>query len=242
MFTWEGGAHEHRALGRAGTARAGVFRPRLALSVPPGCGRRTDERVVAALVPAVSRRRGSAGGSGTHTSWSDANHAVAGDGRGGRDHDRDRIGNRVSSGAGRDELRGHHAAAVGDGHVRRVHAASGAAHRRPPRGVGTKCGPGAPVAPALHTCGAVVSLPIAMVAPLVDPDSLPSIRPDGVPAIDIESSAFDRPLRIGVLLDGLTVPRWVAKILQDIMAAPFLTLSLVIVDATDPDAPAATWS
>jgi hypothetical protein len=81
-----------------------------------------------------------------------------------------------------------------------------------------------------------------MVAPLVDPDSLPSIRPDGVPAIDIESPAFDRPLRIGVLLDGLAVPRWVAKILQDIMAAPFLTLSLVIVDATDPDPPAATWS
>ena len=138
------------------------------------------------------------------------------DGRGGRDHDRDRVGNRVSSGAGRDELRGHHAAAVGDGHVRRVHAASGAAHRRPPRRVGTKRGPAAPVALALHPCGAVVSLPFAMVAPFVDPDSLPSIRPDGVPAIDIESPAFDRPLRIGVLLDGLTVPRWVAKILQDI--------------------------
>ena len=33
-----------------------------------------------------------------------------------------------------------------------------------------------------------------------------------------------------------------AKILQDITAAPFLTLSLVIVDATDPSPPAVTWS
>ena len=82
-----------------------------------------------------------------------------------------------------------------------------------------------------------MSLPFAMVAPLVDPDALPSIRPDAVPAIEIESPAFDRPLRIGVLLDGLTTTRWVAKILQDIMAAPFLTLSLVIVDATDPAPP-----
>jgi len=48
-----------------------------------------------------------------------------------------------------------------------------------------------------------------------------------------EAPAFDRPLRIGVLLDSLTPPRWVAKILGDIVGAPYLTLSLVVVDASN---------
>jgi hypothetical protein len=61
-----------------------------------------------------------------------------------------------------------------------------------------------------------------------------------VPEIEAGTPAFDRPLRIGVLLDSLTPPRWVAKILQDIMAAPFLTLSVVMVDATE-RRPPATW-
>jgi hypothetical protein len=65
--------------------------------------------------------------------------------------------------------------------------------------------------------------------------------PDLGAALDIESPAFDRPLRVGVLLDSLTAPRWVAKILQDVEAAPFLTLSLVIVDATAKPSPPATW-
>jgi hypothetical protein len=55
-----------------------------------------------------------------------------------------------------------------------------------------------------------------------------------------EPASYDRPLGVGVLLDGLRAPRWVAKILQDINAAPFLSLSLVIVDASDDPAPA-TW-
>ena len=65
--------------------------------------------------------------------------------------------------------------------------------------------------------------------------------PDLGPALDIASPAFDRPLRIGVLLDSLTTPRWVAKVLEDVVAAPFLTLSLVIVDATGKPSPPATW-
>jgi hypothetical protein len=65
--------------------------------------------------------------------------------------------------------------------------------------------------------------------------------PDLGSALDIDSPAFDRPLRIGVLLDSLTAPRWVAEILQDVVAAPFLTLSLVIVDATGKQSPPATW-
>jgi hypothetical protein len=81
-----------------------------------------------------------------------------------------------------------------------------------------------------------------MPSPFVDPHALSPIRPDGVPAIDIESPAFDRPLRVGVLLDALTAPRWVAKILQDIRATQFLTLALVIVDATDHEPAADTWS
>ncbi len=60
------------------------------------------------------------------------------------------------------------------------------------------------------------------------------------PVTESELPVYDRPLRIGVLLDGLTAPRWVAKILQDIDSAPFLALSLVIVDASDAT-PAATW-
>jgi hypothetical protein len=70
-------------------------------------------------------------------------------------------------------------------------------------------------------------------------------RSDGSPelgsALDIESPAFDRPLRIGVLLDSLTAPRWVAKIIQDVLSAPFLTLSLVVVDGTGKPSPPATW-
>ena len=43
------------------------------------------------------------------------------------------------------------------------------------------------------------------------------------------------------MLDSLTAPRWVAKIVQDVAAAPFLTLPLVIVDATGTQSPPATW-
>jgi hypothetical protein len=63
--------------------------------------------------------------------------------------------------------------------------------------------------------------------------------PAAAPVTEPEPAAYDRPLRGGVL-DGLRAPRWVAKILQDINRAPFLTLSLVIVDASD-DPPTATW-
>jgi hypothetical protein len=75
-----------------------------------------------------------------------------------------------------------------------------------------------------------------MVLPASDPQPLFT----GAPEPELESSAFDRPLRIGVLLDGLTTERWVAKILQDITTSPFLTLALVIVDASDEPVPA-TW-
>ena len=80
-----------------------------------------------------------------------------------------------------------------------------------------------------------------MVFPTRDSEPCSAGNPDLGSALDIESPAFDRPLRIGVLLDSLTAPRWVAKILQDVVAAPFLTLSLVIVDATGKQSPPATW-
>jgi hypothetical protein len=83
--------------------------------------------------------------------------------------------------------------------------------------------------------------PLSMVFPTVDPQPLSTVTADVVPATDIESPAFDRPLRVGVLLDSLTVPRWVAKILEDIAGAPFATLSLVVVDATDDPPVPATW-
>jgi hypothetical protein len=69
-----------------------------------------------------------------------------------------------------------------------------------------------------------------------DPEPLSAEAPETERA----SFAFDRPLRIGVLLDGLTTERWVAKILQDIVTSPFLTLALVIVDASD-EPVQATW-
>jgi hypothetical protein len=53
-----------------------------------------------------------------------------------------------------------------------------------------------------------------------------------VPHIAATARAFERPLRIGVMLDSLDAPRWVEKILRDIAAAPFLDLVLVVVDAT----------
>jgi hypothetical protein len=54
------------------------------------------------------------------------------------------------------------------------------------------------------------------------------------PALDaaLERPAFDRPLRIGVMLDSTTVPRWIEKVLRDIATAPHLDLSLVVVDAS----------
>jgi hypothetical protein len=61
-----------------------------------------------------------------------------------------------------------------------------------------------------------------------------------VPATETQRPAFDRPLRIAVLLDGLTAPRWVEKVLQEIDAAPFLELSLVFVDGCD-EQPSSTW-
>ena len=68
-----------------------------------------------------------------------------------------------------------------------------------------------------------------------------SAGPPGVgSAGETERSVYDRPLRVGVLLDALTTPRWIAKILQDAAAAPFVTLSLVIVDAAQQPRPA-TW-
>ena len=80
-----------------------------------------------------------------------------------------------------------------------------------------------------------------MVFPTRDSTSHSADSPDLQSALAIESPAFDRPLRIGVLLDALTAPRWVAKIMQDIAAAPFLTLSLVIVDASAKQSRPATW-
>jgi hypothetical protein len=55
---------------------------------------------------------------------------------------------------------------------------------------------------------------------------------DCVPHIAAERPAFERPLRIGVMLDSFDAPRWVEKILRDIASAPFLDLALVVVDAT----------
>jgi len=80
-----------------------------------------------------------------------------------------------------------------------------------------------------------------MVFPTLHSESSSGGNPHHASTLDIESPAFDRPLRIGVMLDSLTAPLWVAKILQDIAAAPFLTLSLVVVDATEQQSPPATW-
>lgn len=44
--------------------------------------------------------------------------------------------------------------------------------------------------------------------------------------------AFNRPLRIGMMLDGPIVPRWVARVIQAIDRTPFLELALVVFDAT----------
>src|SRR5437773_3217563 len=52
---------------------------------------------------------------------------------------------------------------------------------------------------------------------------------DCVPHIAAERPAFERPLRIGVMLDSFDAPRWVEKILRDIASAPFLDLALVVV-------------
>jgi hypothetical protein len=82
---------------------------------------------------------------------------------------------------------------------------------------------------------------ISRVFPTRDSEPRSAGSPDLESALDIESPAFDRPLRIGVLLDSLTAPRWVAKIMQDVAASPFLTLSLVMVDATEKQPPPATW-
>jgi hypothetical protein len=79
-----------------------------------------------------------------------------------------------------------------------------------------------------------------MVLPIAEPQPLPTVGTDRVPTSDLESPAFGRPLRIGVLLDSLTMPRWIAKILRDVNAAPFLTLSLAIVDTADERKPS-TW-
>jgi hypothetical protein len=81
----------------------------------------------------------------------------------------------------------------------------------------------------------------SIVGPTLVTRSFSAVSPDIARAVDDEAPAFDRPLRIGVLLDSLTAPRWVAKVLQDIAAAPHLTLSLVLVDAADGQRPPATW-
>ena len=75
---------------------------------PPAGHRGTDERVVAAVVSAVSGGRGSAGGGGAHPARSDAGHAVADHLGGRRHHDRDGVGNDSPSRARRDELGRHH--------------------------------------------------------------------------------------------------------------------------------------
>ena len=55
--------------------------------------------------------------------------------------------------------------------------------------------------------------------------------------------AFNRPLRIGVMLDGPHTPRWVMRVIEEINATPFLQLSLVVFDATHDTAaaPARSW-
>ena len=94
------------------------------------------KRVAAAVVPALPRRRGSAGRGGTYTSRTDRDPAVARHLGGRRDHARDRVGDGVPSGTRRDQLGGHYAGAARHGDVRRVHAASCPADRRPASGVG----------------------------------------------------------------------------------------------------------
>ncbi len=56
-------------------------------------------------------------------------------------------------------------------------------------------------------------------------------RPDA-PLEAPRAPAFNRPLRVGVMLDGPRAPRWVTKVIEEINATPFLQLSLVIFDAT----------
>jgi hypothetical protein len=68
--------------------------------------------------------------------------------------------------------------------------------------------------------------PSGVAAPL--PDAAESSR----------APAFDHPLRIGVMLDGPHAPRWMMRVLEQIDAAPFLQLSLVVFDASRGAAPA----
>jgi hypothetical protein len=54
----------------------------------------------------------------------------------------------------------------------------------------------------------------------------------GVPDIVKTRGAFDRPLRIGIMVDSLRVPRWVEQVLSQIAASPYLELAVVVQDAT----------
>jgi hypothetical protein len=75
----------------------------------------------------------------------------------------------------------------------------------------------------------------AVAAPTAAGVAAPAAAP-AVPRVP----AFNRPLRIGVMLDGPQVPRWVARVLEEIAATPFLRLSLVVFDGTE-NRPARSW-
>jgi hypothetical protein len=63
-----------------------------------------------------------------------------------------------------------------------------------------------------------------------------------VPDIVELRGAFDRPLRIGIMLDSLRVPRWVEQMLVQITGLPYLELALVVQDATGDGPPPASRS
>src|ERR1044071_380028 len=52
-----------------------------------------------------------------------------------------------------------------------------------------------------------------------------------------QPNASKRPLRIGLLVDSLTQPRWVAKIINDIQASDFAEICVVVKNEATSGAP-----
>ena len=59
-----------------------------------------------------------------------------------------------------------------------------------------------------------------------------SVSAAGLPDFVETRGAFDRPLRIGIMVDSLRVPCWVEQVLNQIVASPHLELALVVQDGT----------
>jgi hypothetical protein len=63
------------------------------------------------------------------------------------------------------------------------------------------------------------------------------MTPDESLASSAVRNAFDRPLRVGVLLDSLVVPRWIHSILTSLQTSDYARIELVIVNGGSDQAP-----